>query len=334
MGEENRSEVVEGEGREPVSTPEQDKQDFDAAFAKAVGEEEPSPEHESETDEDAVGNDAENPPSDEPDKATGEAGEDRQDIVPGNEPEEDPVELHRKTRQMLEATEGRLRKTQEELAALRRRASEPAMPPAPEAMKVEDLPEESREDVAAFVKANPDYAAVMLERSRSGDRLRRALAEYGPEHVVVEEMAERAFDVRNRERTELEHAARAAEGTKAAHFSAIGKEHPDFAEAFANREAHPEAFAAYRGKLEAWAESKTGAEYKQIMGVMEHGTAPEVIGLLHTYKKELAARDDGRREAKHRAAEAAMVPRGKPSPPPQLNKSSGTFDDGWDKDGR
>jgi hypothetical protein len=247
----------------------------------------------------------------------------------GQQPGEELNELRRKA-QLFDTAEGRLRQTQAELAALKRKAAEP--PAAPQCMAVEEVPEAIREDMTAFLKSNPEYAEVMLEKSRSGERLRRALEEYGPEHVLVEDMADRTLQRLRDQKDRAARAANDAEAVATEHFAAIGREHPDFAAAYAQRQENPEAFTVYRRKLEAWAEGKPGAEYKRLAAVMDHGTAPEVNRMLREFKDEQAAGGERRREKLDRAAKAAMVPPGKPSPRPSLDApDKDSFEAGWNE---
>lgn len=247
--------------------------------------------------------------------------------------DEEPDEQRRKA-QLLAATEGRLRKVQEELAALRQQVAERErgqVQDLPQAHRLEDLPEELREDVQAFVSANPELAQVALERSRRGDRLRRAIAEYGPEHVLVEDMAERAAAESRTHSDTLRARQEEQAAVSDAHFSAIFQAHPDFAKVCAVRDTNPGAFEDYRARLDAWSEEKPGKEYKQIQRALNNGTAIEVIEVLNQYKQDKADRVGARRDDTRRRAADATVPPSRPSPSPKLGEAdqSGSFEEGW-----
>jgi hypothetical protein len=255
---------------------------------------------------------------------------------PGDKGEDDPEELRRKAR-LYEHNEGRLRKTQEELDQARRELDKVKnpQPEQPKALKLEDLPEELRPDVESFAKANPELAAVMLEDSRQGKRLRRALEENGPGAVLVEDMAERMAEARKGEAERSRREAEEFNAVKQGHFDAIGHAHPDFGEAYAKRIENPDAFTAYLQKLEEWAEGKSGKDYKRIGHALKEGTSAEVIAVLAEFKKDKDDRASGRRDETRRAAENATVPKGKPSPPPDVEApGKGDFDKGWKEAGK
>ncbi|MBI5520213.1 MAG: hypothetical protein HY916_09150 [Desulfovibrio sp.] len=308
--------------------------EFAAAFSSEDGQGDEPPAND---DEDAAAAQSEVPGADdEPAEEDAAGGQE-----PGQDGEPKPAQGDeadvRRKAQQFDATEGRLRKAQEENARLKAELAQAKAPKLqqPKALAVEELPEELRHDVEAFAKENPDLAAVMLEDSREGKRLRRALEENGPGSVIVEDMAERMAKDRAAQAEQAEHAAQASEATSAEHFEAIGRAHPDFAKAYAARGENPGAFEAYRQKLENWAEEKPGKEFKRISRILAEGTTTEVIEVLAEFKKEMADHAAKRREDTNRAAAAGTVPKGKPSPPPDVKQpDKGDYDAGWEKAGK
>lgn len=328
---------------------EQKEREDEARNAEALAEAEFAAAFAKESDEDASGGGEDAPgageegegrkPDGEPGNPSPEGGEGAEGAEEegGNRQqaaEDDPEQLRRKA-QLLDTTEGRLRKTQEELEATRRKLAEVRAPriEEPEALKLDDLSEDIRVDVQAFIAANPDFATVMLEKSRQGERLRRALEEYGPEHVLVEEMAERAMGERQARVEEIRSRDEEASATRAAHFAPIFEAHPDFAKVCEARAVNPGAFDDYRARLDAWSEEKPGKDYKRIQQVLDKGSSAEVIEVLNLYKSEKADRAKAQRDDTRRRASDATVPPSRPSPPPKLKdtKSSGSFRSGWDE---
>lgn len=309
--------------------------EFAAAFADTSGEEVPDAgEEEAGTGEEGEEREADGEPGDDAPEGGEAAGGTDEGHDPRQLAEDDPEQLRRKA-QLLAATEGRLRKTQEELEAARRKLAEVQSPRVQEseALKPEDLPEDIRADVQAFISSNPNFAAVMLEKSRKGERLRRALEEYGPEHVLVEEMAERAMDERQARVEEIRSRDEKVSTIRAAHFALIFEAHPDFAKVCEARAVNPGAFDDYRANLDAWSEEKPGKEYKRIQQALNEGTSAEVIEVLNLYKSEKADRAKARRDDTRRRADDATVPPSRPSPPPKLQdaKRYGSFKSGWDE---
>lgn len=68
--------------------------------------------------------------------------------------------------------------------------------PQTKAKLLEVFPEHLIDDAQKFNKRFPDFATLLREDSVEGERLRRFLEEYGPEHVLVEDYAARMAERR------------------------------------------------------------------------------------------------------------------------------------------
>lgn len=270
------------------------------------------------------------------DEGDGEASGPEGEAAPSGEatPPDEDAEIRRKA-QMFDAQEGRLRKLQQEIATLRASAGHEGG--AVENKLLAELPEDIREDAEAFAKNFPDHADLVREDSRDGKRLRKLLAEYGPDHVLVETEADRLMDKRQQLTAKTQELAEMEQSIHVAHFQAIAEAHPDFGALASADLTQPENKAkldAYKARVRAWIETKPFKEGSELNRIADAGTPAQVIGMLNRFKEETGPK--ARQDKTRQAAEAGMVPKGKPTPRPPLDndKPEGTYDDGWNKAGK
>lgn len=337
--------AAEAAGTEQVQV--QDDQDFARGFdAFAEGAPDPQGSAAGAVDVDTMGG------ADDADAVTGEDGADTVDGADGVDAtagvdgadtldgaddadattgaDEGDLEELRRRAASADANLGRLRQAQERIRELESRQARPAGGDAPAADApgmLAEVPEDLRDDVAAFQKANPELADLMLEDGRDGRHLRGVLEEYGPEHVMTREVAERIHDKREAARGRDAARAEAVQGARQAHYDAIFAAHPDYAEMARGGEATKGQLAAFHEGMKTWAEGLPYKDGEHVLNVMAKGSTQEVIEVMTQYKKQLRGQDVPRR---HEAARAGMVPRSKSGPPPRPRPSKDDFDAGFD----
>ncbi|MGE4469343.1 MAG: hypothetical protein AB7D47_04335 [Desulfovibrio sp.] len=335
MDQESRNKVQDNAvvDREPVERA--GEQEFDVGFADN-GLPDPAPAQDPEADSPREDSEVLNEPE------QSEQPSDEAVTLPEKEPDVDSEqdadapdleELQRKA-DGYDSEQGRLRQAQEEIQRLRRELEvvqkEPEAPQGPDAppvRKLEELPEGLREDVQTFQQRHPDVARLVLEQGHDGEHLRRVLEEFGPEHVLTLEVAERIREHRTleadrRARQEEEETAR-----RKAHYDAIFSAHPDYAALV--RSGDKVRLDGFYSELDGWAASKPYGEGQRIVEALKQGTAPEVVEVLQQFKKERRTQAEQRRRKKD--AEAGMVPSSRPSPPPRGRASKDDFEAGFDE---
>lgn len=333
MNEGNEHQAVQGQGADAEALAEAQ---FAAAFSEAAGAT-GSEGAGTGAEEDKAGQ-GEEDQGGEPGTASGEDAGTPGPDAGGEPPAPDDAETLRRKAQLFDVNQGRLRESQERVRRLQVEIDAARKSPAASAAgePLKEVPEEIREDVEVFSKTNPDYAALAVEDSRDGERLRKALAEYGPEHVFVAEMADRLAEKRGHVQGKAAEFEQAAQDLAEAHYGAIYAAHPDLEALRTADQSQPENRAkldAYYARVDSWAEDKPGKEYVEIQRIRKEGTAQEVCALLSRFKEETGPK--ARQEKVRQAAEAAMAPKGKPSPPPRVEApEKGSFNDGWDKAGK
>lgn len=312
------------EAQEPVDANAAAEAEFARAFSEPAGE---------------AGSESEAGAGGEEEEA-GKGSEEQGEPAAGAAPQvEDDVETLRRKAQLHDANQGRLEQTQAQLRTamkeLEAARATGGVQPGAEVKPLAEVPEDIREDVDSFGKANPEYAALAVEDSKDGERLRRALAEYGPDHVLVAEMADRIADKRGRLDSTTAKVEQAAAEVLDAHFAVIDAAHPDYGALRKADLSVPENKAkleAFKARMDTWAEAKPGKEYMEIQRIRESGTAQEVCAVLTRFKEETSS---ARQERTRQAAEAALAPPTKNSPvpvPPGSDK--GSFEDGWNRAGK
>lgn len=333
MSELNKDQGQEAQG--PIDAEALAEAEFAAAFSEAAGAADSDAEPGTGAEEDKAGQGEEGQgakPVSAGNEATGENG-----AGAGAEPSaEDDAEAMRRKAQLYDAEQGRLRQTQDRLRQAQEELKNLRASGAGQADAVgkplAEVPEDIREDVEAFAKAKPKYAAFMAEDSGDGERLRKALAEYGPDHVIVEEMADRIADKRGRLNGTVAAVEQAAADLHEAHFAVIHTAHPDYGALQSADMSVPENKAkldAYKARVDAWAEAKPGKDYVEIQRIRTEGTAQEVCALLSRFKEETGPK--ARQEKTRQAAEAALAPPSRPSPTPVVGggPDKDDFEAGW-----
>lgn len=334
MNQNEKDQDAQGQQAQELASAEaQAEAEFGAAFAEAAGGADSEEGTGTGAEEDEAGQ-GEGKQGQKSEAKSAEATGDAQ-TVEGAEPQAtDDVEALRRKAQLFDAEQGRLRQTQQRLRQLEEELAAQRSAVRVEAVgkPLAELPEEIREDVEAFAKANPEYAAFAVEDSKDGERLRMLLAEYGPGHVQVTVEADRIADKRERLAAKAAELTQAKDSVREAHFQTIYAAHPDFGalqQADLSVEENKAKKALFHARLDAWAEAKLGPEYVEIQRIRNEGTPQEVIGLLSRFKEETGPK--AHQDRVRGAAEAAMAPRSKTSPTPIPKEDrTGSFKEGWD----
>ena len=212
----------------------------------------------------------------------------------------------------LEAERRQRKALEERLAALEKGNAAQPVEQAVTA-KVVEVPDEIKADIETLKERDPQLAALALEDSKEGKKIRAALEEYGVDYAE-----ERADAIRLRRDLESKLASietrtsGVAEATAVNTFySTVATKHSDWVE-LATEPTKSDEFHAYMGKVRTWAESKPYSEGRRLFEIMEKGTPAEVIGLLDSYKKDTSQPV----KAAHPSAADAMAVPSKSGPPP------------------
>lgn len=232
---------------------------------------------------------------------------------------------------------------------------QPAPAPAPEpqpATKTVEIPDDIKAEFEALKKLSPDAAALAMEDSKEGARVRRRLAEFGAEVAQdrAEDVLERRKERQEAQARELSRQREAVEAQNRSFMSVLEHDHPEHVQLLrdaSSGDAAKQATAnAYLQDIYAWIESKPYREGARLMAVAQGGRDPhEVSALLSQYKAERQAKAGGTGSASAAAAYpstaaahkspaadptgALAVPgRGAPTAPAGLG-SKDDFDAGW-----
>lgn len=224
----------------------------------------------------------------------------------------------------LESVRAENKALKERLAQLERAVAAPPSQAAPAEQPAVAVPEDIREDLEALTKRDPRLAALALEDSQDGARLRKALADYGVDYAE-----ERADVVRLRR--ELDSKVAAVESTTQqavrtnavqTFYATIGAKHPDWVSLATDPQRSHE-HEQYMHAVRAWAEAKPYAEGARLFAIMNQGTPTEVIELLDRYKSETRTSTQTRRSG---ADDALAVPSRSAPPPAGTRVGKDDFD--------
>lgn len=227
---------------------------------------------------------------------------------------------------MLGRLQAEQRKNQDLLDRLSQlEKQQPDAPAQPSSVKVSDDLKAELEDLA---KRDPRYAALALEDSPEGERLRSGLEEFG-----VDFAAERADTVLMRRDVDARLNAVQTTATTAAEaavvqtfYATVATKHDDWVALATNPDKRAE-YDQYMSGMRQWAENRPYAEGVEAFRIMEKGTPAEVISLLDRYKESTGT---GARSASS-AADALAVP-SRPGPPPSRTRApKDDFDAGFEE---
>ena len=300
----------------------QDKQEFAAAFAEDEPSESPAPETDRPAEKDPEGEGS--PIVAEHLEKSGQA-----ENTDGGKPNEtDMSELEKKAHgydSMMGRLQAEQRKRQELEARLAALESAPEQKPAaPEPTPV-TVPDELKEDVAALQKRDPQLAAIVLEDSPEGKKLRKALEEYGVDYAE-----ERASTIKLRRDLEVKLASIEAktagvveQTATQAFYAQIGAQHPEWVELATNQSRAAE-FNTFMDGVRSWAEGKPFREGQRLFKVIEAGTPGEINQLLSQYKTEQVK--PPQQKPKGDAAAAMAIPTRSGTPPTKPLAPKDDFD--------
>lgn len=259
----------------------------------------------------------------EQDEGPGDAPGSDQD-APGTEadPGGDPSDLKRHA----VTTTGRLRATQEELAAVKTeleqlRAAKPAapeVPPLADAPKPVEIPDALKSDAAEFDELEPKLGPLLRDPGPLGEALRKTLDKFGA--VPAAQQARLAVLEHELMSLKQERVSETNSAVVQAHRDAIVSQHPEVKGLFSKDPVESAKARRFKTDVELWVlESKSDPEERAAaMDILVRGKAADVNLLLSEYKKTLSeSRSAGiSDDAKHRAALAGGIDN-KRSPKPK-----------------
>lgn len=222
---------------------------------------------------------------------------------------------------------GRLQAEQRKRQELEERLSK--LEKAPESSAV-PVPDELQTEIEELKKRDPQLAAIVLEDSKDGEKLRKGLEEYGVDYVE-----ERADTIRLRR--EVSQKVSSVEATTQsavrdaqtqAFYSAVAVKHQDWVSVTTDP-ARRQEYDAYMKDVRTWAESLLYAQGAQAFRVMEQGTPAEVIDLLDRYKSAKHGNGNGRKGPS--AEDALAVPSRSGPPPSKKMAAKDDFDAAFDE---
>lgn len=224
----------------------------------------------------------------------------------------------------LEAERAQRKALEAQLAQMRAPAPQPAAPASVE------VPESIRAEMEELRQRDPRFAALALEDSAEGRRIRKGLEEYGVEYAADRAdtvLLRREVDARlNAVQESAQSVSR--ESAMQAFYSAVGSRHADWV-ALATDPARASEHERYMAGVRAWAEGLSYSEGARMFQIIDRGTPAEVSWLLDRYKEFTTA--GGSAPARSGAEDARAVPSRPGQPPSARRASKDDFDAGWDE---
>ena len=234
------------------------------------------------------------------------------------------LQLQQKLNKQLEARLSQFERTpgplprQESGQAPRVADPGPAPEPAP---KKAAIPEDLAEDAKEFNREYPDFFRYLEEDSPVGERMRKALRDYGPEQaaliaetrVLHDEIRKTREESRQREQQVLR---TLQEEKTVKHFSSIEQAHPEMA--WRNDPEKKEDFRQFALEINQWIETLPYREAVEAIRIRDKGSAPEGIELLNRFKEykglqESAQEQGAQEEEKQQQEQGQTSPSGEPA---------------------
>lgn len=209
--------------------------------------------------------------------------------------------------------ENRIRELQNQLAA---RQEPPAQP----------VPVEGAEDL------QDDVRALVQEQSSDGEKMRRVLEEYGPEHVSV--LAQAVLARRETQNATAQMRQQFDVDARERHNMALAEAHPEFADAILGRDAAKT--AELQNGILAWIGQLPYAEGAEMQRILGNGTTYEVSAMLAKYRQFRTGSSKPRDSVQpqsgqaHRLAQSNIAVPSMGSRVPTKAKAT-SFDDVWDE---
>lgn len=162
----------------------------------------------------------------------------------------------------LSDMESRIRELQNQLAA----KQEPPAQPVP-VEGAQSLPD--------------DVRALVQERSSDGEKMRRVLEEYGPEHTTV--LAQAVLARREMQNDAAQMRQQFDVDVRERHQMALAETYPEFADAILGRDAAKT--AELQDGIQAWIGQLPYAEGAEMQRILGSGSTYEVSGMLAKYRQ-------------------------------------------------
>lgn len=291
---------------------EDDEQPAGAPAQPASGEEEPG--------DDAFDDAPEKP---------GPQEEEQSVAQPAGKPAVEQDELTRKANG-YDSMLGRLQVEQRKRQELEERLAKLEQADQQQDVKTVEVPDDLKTELEELTKRDPQLAAIVLEDSKDGEKLRKGLEEYGIDYAE-----ERADTIRMRREVHQKVSSveaitqtAARDAKVSAFYQAVSVKHPDWV-SITTDPARRQEYDAYMANVRSWAESLPYADGADAFRIMEKGTPAEVTDLLDRFK---AAKHGGGTDRKGPSAEDALAVPSRSGPPPSRKiASKDDFDAAFDE---
>ena len=202
-----------------------------------------------------------------------------------------------------------------------------------------EIPDDIKEEAASFTRDYPELAPLLHFPGKEGQKLRKLLADYGPDVASIHgnavmanyrlAQAQEQFQgqlTQSEQRVlqqQQEMQARLENERKQSHYERIYTSVPDYA-ALATDPSRRQELEQFHSALSEWAESKPHRDYAQISQILKQGDADSVVHVLRQFQSEqqfsgVQQPAHSGRQAAARAAQAipsrsSGPPRGRPDP--------------------
>lgn len=202
-----------------------------------------------------------------------------------------------------------------------------------------EIPEDIKEEATAFSRDYPELAPLLHYPGREGQKLRKLLADYGPDVASIHGNAVMANYNLQQTRAQFqgqltqseqrvlhqqqEMQSRLENERKQSHYERVYTSVPDYA-ALATDPSRRQELEQFHTALSEWAESKPHRDYAQISQILKQGDADSVVNVLRHFQSEqpFTGSQQPAQTGRQAAARAAQTipsrssgpPRGRPDP--------------------
>lgn len=203
---------------------------------------------------------------------------------------------------------------------------EPSIPPQPvqphpeQPGKIEEIPDNIRDELEELKRLNPRAAELALEDSEEGAAIRKRMANYGAE--AAQDRAEVVLDRRDAEVEKTRAQQSAVEAYNKRYMETIRSRNPEYFSLITDPKRKAEA-GQYFNSLNEWIQSKPYKEAQPLIQVAQHGNADQVLQLISKYESE-----KGGRKRPDPTGALAIPGRGAPLAPSGIGDKD-DLDAGW-----
>jgi hypothetical protein len=207
---------------------------------------------------------------------------------------------------------------------------------AREPLPMAEISDDIKDEAENFTKDYPDLVPLLRYPGREGEKLRKLLAEYGPDVAALHgQNVMSQYRLAQTERqmgqrlSQAEMAAKQArqealqqieQDRKAKHYAEIATHHPEVQ--WMSDPQRRNNYAAFRRDLNEWVLDRPQREARHIEQVLASGSAPDIVTLLNEYKRDRQGRQAGKdngqnrsNQERERMAQAAAAVPGRPGIP-------------------